>query len=107
MKRVLIGLDMFIEMEQEMQFLKKDLKETQDRKKSYGDHHKEFKEFQIGEHVYLCIMLKRSSMRIGSCAKLPPRYRGPCDILERMDQWPIDLHCRQQGKSMMFPCFIA
>jgi len=34
------------------------------------------------EHVYLHIIPKKSSLRIGSCAKLAPRYCGPFEILE-------------------------
>ena len=82
MNRVLIGLDMLVEMEPEMQVIKKNLKATQDRKKSYAYQHREFKELHIREHVYLCINPKRSSMRIGSCAKLAPRYCHPFEILE-------------------------
>jgi len=43
-----------------------------------------FKEFQVGEHVYLHIKPKRGSLRIGSCAKLEPLYCGPFEILERI-----------------------
>ena len=43
-----------------------------------------FKEFKVGEHVYLCIKPKKSSSRIGSCAKLAPWYCGPFEILERI-----------------------
>jgi len=35
--RVLIGLDMMAEMEQEMQVIKKNLKATQDMQKCYAD----------------------------------------------------------------------
>ena len=43
-----------------------------------------FKEFQDGEHVYLRIKPKKSSLRIGPCAKLTPQYCGPFEILERI-----------------------
>lgn len=43
-----------------------------------------FKEFQVGEHVYLHINPKKISLRISSCAKLAPRYCGPFEILERI-----------------------
>ena len=41
-----------------------------------------FKEFQVGEHVYLHSKPKKISLRIGSCAKLAPRYCMPFEILE-------------------------
>ena len=64
MNRVLIGPDMLADMEQEMQVIKKNLKATHDRKKSYADRNGLFKEFQIGEQVYLCIKLKKISLWI-------------------------------------------
>eukprot|EP00253_Pinus_taeda_P016147 PITA_16147 len=54
---VLIGPDMLVDMEQEM---------------------------QVREHVYLCIKPKKISLRIGSCAKLAPWYYGPFNILDRI-----------------------
>ena len=53
-------------------------------KNIYVDQHRSFKEFQVGEHVYLCINPKRNSLRIGSCAKLAPKYCGHFGILERI-----------------------
>ena len=43
--RVLIGPYMLAGMEQEMQEIKKNLKETQDRQKSYAYHNMLFKKF--------------------------------------------------------------
>ena len=82
--KVLIGTNMVVDMEQEMQVIKKNLEASQDRKKNYANQHKEFNEFQVGEHVYLCIKPKKRSLRIGSCAKLEPKYCMPFEILERI-----------------------
>ena len=84
MTRVLIGLDMLGDMEQEMQVIKRNLKATQDKKKSYVDQHRVFKEFQVRERVYVHFNPKRSSLSFGSCEKLVPRYCGPFKILERI-----------------------
>ena len=43
--RLLIGLDMLNEMEQEMHVIKRNLKATQEKHKSYAYQHKTFKEF--------------------------------------------------------------
>ena len=43
-----------------------------------------FKDFQVGEWVYLRIKPKKSSLRIGSCAKLAPHFCGPFKILKRI-----------------------
>ena len=69
---VLIKPYMFAEMEHEMQVIKKNIKATQDRKKSYANQHKAFKEFHVREHVYFCIKPKKISLRIRSCAKMTP-----------------------------------
>eukprot|EP00253_Pinus_taeda_P002470 PITA_02470 len=68
----------------EMQAIKKNLKEIQDRHKSYAYQHRVFKEFQVGEHVYLCIDPKKISLRIESCVRMTPRYCWPFEILERI-----------------------
>jgi len=82
--RVLIGLDILTNMEQEMQVIKKNLKASQGREKSYADINTLFKELQVGKLVYLCIKPKKSSLRIGSCVKLAPRFCGPFSIIERI-----------------------
>lgn len=82
--RVLIGMSMLVEMEKEMQVIKKNLKVVQDRQKSYVDQNKLFKEFQVGEQLYLHIKPKKSSLRIRSCAKLAPHFYGPFRIIERI-----------------------
>ena len=64
--------------------IKKNLKATQDRQNSYGDRNMLFKEFQVGEQVYLHIKPKKSSLRIGSHAKLAPQFCGPFSIIERI-----------------------
>ena len=64
--------------------IKKNLKATQDRKKSYAYRNRLFKEFQVGDHVYLHIKPKKISLMIGSCAMLAPRYCGHFKILERI-----------------------
>jgi len=63
---------MLREMEQEIQIIKKNLNATQDRQKTYVDQHWVFKEFQVGEHVYLRMNPKKRSLTIGSCAKMEP-----------------------------------
>jgi len=43
-----------------------------------------FKEFQVGEQVYLRIKPKNISLQIGSFAKLAPQFCGPFNIIERI-----------------------
>jgi len=67
-----------------MKVIKKNLKEAQYRKKSYVDHNTFLKEFQAGEHAYLLIKLKKSSLQIGSWFKLTPQFFGHLRIIERI-----------------------
>jgi hypothetical protein len=43
-----------------------------------------FRDFKVGEHVFLKVKAKRSSLRLGSCPKLAARYCGPFEILEKI-----------------------
>ena len=45
------------------------------------------KEFSVGDHVYLRVKEKKSSLKLGSCAKLSPKYSGSFEMLERI--WPV------------------
>jgi transposase InsO family protein len=69
---ITLGPDMLKEMELEIAKIKQNLKVAQDRKKSYADKNITQREFKVGEHVYLWIKPKRSSLRMGTCAKLAP-----------------------------------
>ena len=42
------------------------------------------KEFSVGDHVYLRVKTKKSSLKLGSCSKLSPRYCGSFEVLERI-----------------------
>ena len=64
--------------------IQRNIKTTQDRQKSYADKKRVHREFKVGEHVYLLIKPKKSTLYAGICAKLAPRYCGPFEILERV-----------------------
>jgi hypothetical protein len=38
----------------------------------------------VGDHVFLKLKTNRSSLKLGSCAKLAARFCGPFEILERI-----------------------
>ena len=63
---------------------KHNLKAAQDRQKIYADKHRVNREFNVGDHVYFRVREKKSSLNLGSCAKLSPRYCGQFEVLERI-----------------------
>jgi ribosomal protein L21E len=72
---------MLKEMEHEVVKIKQNLKVAQKRKKSHADNKRTHKEFKVGDHVYIRVNPKRSSLRMGTCAKLSPQYYGPFKFL--------------------------
>jgi hypothetical protein len=71
-------------MEDQMLKIKQNLKASQDRQKIYADKNKIHREFKVGDHVFLKVKANRSSLKLGSCAKLATRFCGPFEILERI-----------------------
>ena len=71
-------------MEQEVEKIRKNLKSSQDRQKIYVDKHRIHREFSVGDHVYLRVSLRKSSLNLVSCSKLSRRYCGPFEVLERI-----------------------
>jgi hypothetical protein len=71
-------------MEDQMIKIKRNLKVAQDRQKSYADSNITHREFKVGDHVFLKVKTNRSSLKLGSCAKLAARFCGPFEILERI-----------------------
>jgi hypothetical protein len=67
------------------------LKFTQDRKKIYTDNTKVFIYFKVGEHVFLKVKAKKSSLRLVSFPKLVEIYCGPFEILEMIGPVPYIL----------------
>jgi len=60
------------------------MKVAQNKQKGYANNKRTHREFKVGDHVYLRVKPKRSSMRMGECAKLEPQYCGPFEVLERI-----------------------
>jgi hypothetical protein len=82
--RVVVGPELLKEMEDQMIKNKHNLKATQDMQKSYVDSNRNHREFKVGDHVFLKVKTNRSSLKLGSCAKLAARFCGPFEILERI-----------------------
>ena len=59
MDRVVLGLELLKEMEQEVVKIRQNLKAAQYRQKSYVDKHTMNREFSVGDHVYLKVKAKK------------------------------------------------
>ena len=82
--RVIVGPEMLKDMEEKVVRIKQNLNIAQDRQKSYADKNKNFREFQVGEHVFLKVRVKTSSLKLGNYKKLATRLCGPFEILSRI-----------------------
>jgi hypothetical protein len=82
--RTVVGPELLKEMEDQMVKIKKNLKAAQDRQKWYADKNRFQREFKVSDHVFLNVKAKRSSLKVGSWAKLAARFCGPFEILERI-----------------------
>ena len=86
MDRLVLGLELLKEMEKIVKEVQGNMKFAQDRQKSQADLKRNPKELQVGEHVFIKVRPKKSSMRLGSCANIAPHYCGPFEILFRIRQ---------------------
>eukprot|EP00253_Pinus_taeda_P012980 PITA_12980 len=82
--KFLLGLEMLEEMEVMVKKVRANLKMAQDRQKNFADRKRTFKEYQVGEHVYIRIRARKSTLQWNACAKLAPRFCGPFQILARV-----------------------
>jgi hypothetical protein len=71
-------------MEEQMPRIKQNLKASQDRKKNYAEKNKNFRDFEVGEHVFLKVKERRILIRLGCFPKLVVTYYGPFEILEKI-----------------------
>ena len=64
--RLILGTDLLMDLEQLVTKVQVKLKEAQDCHKSYEDQKIKDKYYQIGDHVYLKVKEKQSSLILGS-----------------------------------------
>ena len=80
----MLGPNLLKELELRMKWVQSNLKTGQDRQKSHADLKRTPKEFRVGELVFFKVKPRKSSFKLGSCAKLVPKYCGPFEILARV-----------------------
>eukprot|EP00253_Pinus_taeda_P003500 PITA_03500 len=88
--RLMVGPKMLKEMEELVKRARSNLKAAQDRQKNFANKKRRFKEYQVGDHVFVRIRARKSSLQWNGCAKLAPQYCGPFQILAKVG--PIAYH---------------
>ena len=81
---IVLGVELLKEMEQEVAKIRQNLNIAQDRQKIYVDKHIVHRDVSVGDHVYLRVRTRKSSLKLGSCANLSPRFCGLFQVLERI-----------------------
>jgi len=82
--RLMIGPEMLKDMELTVKQVQCNLKISQDHQKSNADINRTPREFVTGDHVFVKVKPRKSSFKLGGCAKLAPRYCGPFEVLARV-----------------------
>ena len=81
--RVLVGPEAIQEMEEQMQTIRKRIKEAHNWQKSYANAHRVNRSYEVGDRVFLQVKPHKSSIKFGKGAKLSPRFMGLFKIVER------------------------
>ena len=71
-------------MEEEVANIGKNLKEAQDRHKSYEDKIISHREFHVGDHVYIRARQRKSSLKLQIYAKMSTIYSVPFEVIYRI-----------------------
>nr|GEX18068.1 hypothetical protein [Tanacetum cinerariifolium] len=90
-ERVIEGPEMIEVTNAKVAVAKEKLKEARTRQKSYADKHRRALEFQPGDHVFLKVSPARGVRRSGIKGKLSPRFIGPFEILDQVEDTSIIL----------------
>ncbi|CAA7050800.1 unnamed protein product [Microthlaspi erraticum] len=88
-ERSMYGATYVQETTEKVRVVRLNMKEAQDRQKSYADRRRRELEFQVGDRVYLKMAMLRGPNRSIAENKLSPRFMGPFPVVER--SWAISL----------------
>ncbi|KAL1193316.1 hypothetical protein V5N11_012555 [Cardamine amara subsp. amara] len=83
-ERSTLGASFVEETTEKIRVLKLNMREAQDRQKSYADKRRKELKFEVRDRVYLKMALLRGPNRSITATKLSPRYMGPFRIVERV-----------------------
>jgi hypothetical protein len=87
---VLVGLEVIHEIKDQMQSIRKRIKEVQDQNKSYAYAHSIDRNYEVGDEVFLRVKPHKSSFKFGKVDKLSPSFFGPFKVVEKKDPWLTD-----------------
>ncbi|WVZ81138.1 hypothetical protein U9M48_028554 [Paspalum notatum var. saurae] len=82
-ERVTFGPDLVTQAEEQVRFIRENLKRARSRQKSYSDRRRRPLVFKEGDHVYLRVSPMKGVHRFGVKGKLAPWYVGPFKISEK------------------------
>ncbi|CAN6583936.1 unnamed protein product [Malus baccata var. baccata] len=85
-ERVLVSLEIVDETTQNIQVIKDNLKAAHDQQKSITNRHSTDRIYVVGDWVFLKLSPWKGVVRFGKKMKLNPRYIGPYQIIERVDE---------------------
>ena len=102
--KILLGPDMVRKTSEKIDLIRRRMKATQDRQKSYADKRRSDLEFDVGDMVFVKVSPLRYVVRFGSVGKLAPRFVGPFPIKERIRQmaYRVELPERLSGVHDVF-----
>ena len=102
--RLILGPDMIRETSEMVDLIRKRMKASQDRQKSYADRRRVDLEFSVGDLVFVKISPLKRVVRFGKAGKLTPRFVGPFRVLERIGPlaYRVDLPDKMAGVHNVF-----
>ena len=80
----MIGPDLIQETKEKVKMIRERLKVATDIKKSYADMKRKDIRYEVGEKVFLKVLLWKKVMRFREKGKLSPRFIGPYEVIEKV-----------------------
>ena len=103
-ERSLLGPEMVRETIEKIKIIRQRLETACNRQKSYADRRRRPLEFEVGDHVFLKVLLHKGQFRFGRKGKLSPRFIGPFEVLARVGEvaYHLALPPRLSGVHLVF-----
>lgn len=74
------------------------IKCTYDRAKYYVDNKRNFREFEMGDKVFLKVAPNWFRLKLGKSRKLSPKFCGPFEIIKRLRQVTYELKLHENSR---------